>query len=53
VATDDKLGAVAAHQVAELARVQHLVVEHSADKATRAAFTARGMAVHRAEATAS
>ena len=52
VATDDKLGAVAAHQVAELARVQHLVVEHSADRATRASFSAHGVAVHRAEATA-
>lgn len=50
VATDDKLGAVAAHQVAELSRVQHLVVEHSADRATRSAFTARGVAVHRADA---
>jgi DeoR/GlpR family transcriptional regulator of sugar metabolism len=52
VATDDKLEAVALHQVAELARVQHLVVEHSADRATRAAFSARGVAVHRAEAVA-
>jgi DeoR/GlpR family transcriptional regulator of sugar metabolism len=50
VATDDKLGVVASHQVIELARVQHLVVEHSADRATRAAFTAHGVAVHRAEA---
>ena len=50
VATDDKLGAVATHQVAELSRVQHLVVEHSADRATRSAFSARGVAVHRAEA---
>lgn len=50
VATDDKLGVVASHQVVELARVQHLVVEHSADRATRAAFTAHGVAVHRAEA---
>jgi len=50
VATDDKLGAVAAHQVAELARVQHLVVEHSADRATRAAFAAHGVMVHRADA---
>lgn len=50
VATDDKLGAVATHQVAELVRVQHLVVEHSADKATRTAFSARGVAVHRAAA---
>ncbi|WP_267220550.1 DeoR/GlpR family DNA-binding transcription regulator [Dyella silvae] len=52
VATDDKLGAVAAHQVSELSRVQHLVVEHSADRAARTAFTSRGVAVHRAEATA-
>jgi DeoR/GlpR family transcriptional regulator of sugar metabolism len=50
VATDDKLGAVATHQVVELARVQHLVVEHSADRAARAAFSARGVMVHRAEA---
>ena len=50
VATDDKLGVVALHQVVELARVQHLVVEHSVDRATRAAFTAHGVAVHRAEA---
>ena len=50
VATDDKLGAVATHQVAELSRVQHLVVEHSADRATRSAFASRSMAVHRADA---
>jgi DeoR/GlpR family transcriptional regulator of sugar metabolism len=50
VATDDKLGAVAAYQVAELVRVQHLVVEHSADRATHAAFSKRGVMVHRAEA---
>lgn len=50
VATDDKLGAVATHQVAELSRVQHLVVEHSADRATRSAFAAHGVAVHRADA---
>ncbi|WP_114238364.1 DeoR/GlpR family DNA-binding transcription regulator [Dyella sp. C9] len=50
VATDDKLGAVATHQVAELSRVQHLVVEHSADRASRVAFSSRGVAVLRAEA---
>jgi len=50
VVTDDKLGAVAACQVAELARVQHLVVEHSADRATRAAFSTHGVKVHRAVA---
>jgi DeoR/GlpR family transcriptional regulator of sugar metabolism len=53
VATDDKLGAVAAHQVAELTRVQHLVVEHSADRAARAAFSKHGVMVHRAEAVSS
>ena len=52
VATDDKLGVVATHQVAELSRVQHLVVEHSADRATRSAFATHGVAVHRAEAAA-
>ena len=50
VASDDKLGAVAAYQVAELVRVQHLVVEHSADRATRTAFSTHGVMVHRAEA---
>jgi DeoR/GlpR family transcriptional regulator of sugar metabolism len=50
VATDDKLGAVAAYQVAELVRVQHLVVEHSADRAMRKAFSMHGVMVHRAEA---
>ena len=50
VVTDDKLGAVAAYQVAELVRVQHLVVEHSADRATRTAFSKHGVMVHRAEA---
>jgi DeoR/GlpR family transcriptional regulator of sugar metabolism len=50
VATDDKLGAVASHRVAELPRVQHLVVEHSADRATRSAFATHGVAVHRADA---
>lgn len=52
VATDDKLGVVATHQVAELSRVQHLVLEHSADRATRAAFAAKSVAVHRADAVA-
>ncbi|MBE1162572.1 DeoR/GlpR family DNA-binding transcription regulator [Dyella acidiphila] len=52
VATDDKLAAVATYQVVELARVQHLVVEHSADRATRAAFSTHGVMVHRAEAVA-
>lgn len=50
VATLDKLGTVAAHQVAELSRVQHLVVEHAVERSVRQAFAARGVAVHRAEA---
>jgi len=52
VVTSDKLGAVATHRVAELAEVQHLVVEHEVDKATRAAYAARGVTVHRADAAA-
>jgi hypothetical protein len=31
-------------------RVQHLVVEHSADRTTRTAFSKHGVMVHRAEA---
>jgi DeoR/GlpR family transcriptional regulator of sugar metabolism len=53
VATDDKLDVVAAHQVVELARVQHLVVEYSADRVTRAAFSTHGVMVHRAEMVSS
>jgi hypothetical protein len=30
--------------------VHHLVIEHAVDRATRAAFTAGGVAVHRADA---
>jgi len=48
--TSDKLGAVATHRVAGLAEVHHLVVEHDVDKATRSAYGARGVAVHRADA---
>ena len=50
VATRDKLGTVATHRVAGLAEVQHLVVEHDVDKATRNAYAACGVAVHRADA---
>jgi DeoR/GlpR family transcriptional regulator of sugar metabolism len=49
VVTSDKLGAVATHRVAGLAEVQHLVVEHDVDKATRNAYAAHGVAVHRAD----
>jgi len=50
VVTSDKLGTVATHRVAPLEDVQHLVLEHNVDRAARAAFTARGVTVHRAEA---
>lgn len=49
VVTSDKLGTVATHRVAGLAEVQHLVVEHDVDKATRNAYAARDVAVHRAD----
>jgi DeoR/GlpR family transcriptional regulator of sugar metabolism len=52
VATSDKLGTVATHQVAGIGEVQHLVVEHDAGRALRAAFGARGVTVHRADAVA-
>jgi DeoR/GlpR family transcriptional regulator of sugar metabolism len=48
--TREKLGTAATHKVAAIAAVQHLVVEHDVDRATRAAFTAQGVAVHRADA---
>jgi DeoR/GlpR family transcriptional regulator of sugar metabolism len=50
VATSDKLGTVATHRVAGIAEVQHLVVEHDAGRALRAAFVAHGVTVHRADA---
>jgi DeoR/GlpR family transcriptional regulator of sugar metabolism len=49
VVTSDKLGTVATHRVAQLEEVQHLVVEHEVDRATRAAFAAHGVAVYRAD----
>lgn len=49
VVTSDKLGTVATHRVAGLPEVQHLVVEHGTDEATRNAYAARGVAVHRAD----
>ena len=52
VATSDKLGTVATHRVAGIGEVQHLVVEHDAGRALRAAFGARGVTVHRADAAA-
>ncbi|SHM19976.1 transcriptional regulator, DeoR family [Rhodanobacter sp. OK091] len=52
VATSDKLGTVATHRVAGIDEVQHLVVEHDAGRALRAAFAARGVSVHRADTAA-
>ncbi|KRE95010.1 DeoR family transcriptional regulator [Frateuria sp. Soil773] len=52
VATTDKLGGSATHQVAAIGDVHHLVVERDAGRAVRAAFAARGVSVHRAEAPA-
>jgi DeoR/GlpR family transcriptional regulator of sugar metabolism len=52
VATSDKLGTVATHRVAGIDEVQHLVVEHDAGRALRAAFAAHGVSVHRADAAA-
>jgi DeoR/GlpR family transcriptional regulator of sugar metabolism len=52
VATSDKLGTVATHRVAGIDEVQHLVVGHDAGRALRAAFAARGVIVHRADAAA-
>lgn len=48
VATDDKLGSQATHRIVDMADVQHLVVEHGAGRAVRAAFAAKGASVHRA-----
>jgi DeoR/GlpR family transcriptional regulator of sugar metabolism len=50
VVTQDKLCSAATYQVAGTREVQHLVVEHAVDRATRAAFTAAGVTVHRADA---
>lgn len=48
VATGDKLGARATHRIVPVEQVRHLVVEHDTGRATRAAFAAHGVAVHRA-----
>lgn len=50
VVTRDKLGTTATHRVADIEHVDHLVVEHGVDRATRAAYAAHAVAVHRAEA---
>jgi DeoR/GlpR family transcriptional regulator of sugar metabolism len=48
--TREKLGTAATHKVAAIIAVHHLVVEHDVGRATRSAFTAHGVAVHRADA---
>ena len=50
--TAEKLGTAATHRVASIAEVQHLVVEHGVDRATRSAFSTQGVVVHRADAMA-
>jgi DeoR/GlpR family transcriptional regulator of sugar metabolism len=50
VVTREKLGSAATHQVADITDVQHLVIEHAVDRASRSAFSARGLTVHRADA---
>jgi DeoR/GlpR family transcriptional regulator of sugar metabolism len=52
VVTGEKLGAAATHRVAAIAEVQHLVVEHDVERSLRVAFSASGVAVHRADAVA-
>ena len=50
--TREKLGTAATHRVAAIAEVQHLVVEHDVERPLRAAFSASGVTVHRADAAA-
>lgn len=49
VVTTDKFGAVAAHHVAAVDQIDHLIVEHDIDAAVRAAFEAKSVSVHRAD----
>ena len=49
VVTTDKFGAAAAHHVAAVAQIDHLVVEHDVDAALRAAFEAKAISVHLAD----
>lgn len=49
VVTTDKFGAVAAHHVASLDEIGHVVVEHDVEAAVRAAFEAKSITVHRAD----
>jgi DeoR/GlpR family transcriptional regulator of sugar metabolism len=49
VVTSDKFTAVAAHQIAALDQIDHLVVEHGVDRNNLAAFEAKSINVHRAD----
>jgi DeoR/GlpR family transcriptional regulator of sugar metabolism len=49
VVTTDKFGAAAAHHVANLDQIDHLVVEHGLDVALRAVFEAKSISVHLAD----
>ena len=49
VVTTDKFAAVAAHQIAALDQIDHLVVEHGVDRNILAAFKAKSINVHRAD----
>ena len=49
VVTTDKFAAVAAHQIAPLDQINHLVVEHGVDRNILAAFKAKSITVHRAD----
>jgi DeoR/GlpR family transcriptional regulator of sugar metabolism len=49
VVTTDKFAAVAAHQIAALDQIDHLVVEHGVDRNVLAAFKAKSINVHRAD----
>jgi DeoR/GlpR family transcriptional regulator of sugar metabolism len=49
VVTTDKLGASAAHHIASLNQIGHLVVEHDVEAAVRAVFEAKSITVHRAD----
>jgi DeoR/GlpR family transcriptional regulator of sugar metabolism len=49
VVTTDKFAAVAAHQIATIDQIDHLVVEQDIDAGILAAFVAKSVSVHRAD----
>ncbi len=46
--TADKFGATAAHHIATVSQIDHLVVEDEVDASICAAFEAQAVTVHRA-----